>query len=167
VGTLSFQIIAPNLAIMGVPRATPDHIPDLITVRATPYPVLTRYKLLCQDFRVIPFAGGDYVNQGPNWNTGFVTSGYRIHGSENSPHRFALAIDIAVGDLAEQIKWGRQALRYFFRVGLYPQNGIIHVDLCDEHWQRRFGGRPSWVRIDGKYTSFATLEEAIAFAEAA
>jgi len=160
----------PNLAVLGTPRQVGPPEADLITIWRTPYPVLKRYILLCGDMGVKPFAGGTYKRQGAGHEVGFITSGYRnkiIAGSKNSPHLFALAIDIAVGDIHQQIKWARKAQQHFYRIGLYPENGIIHVDLCNQTWQRRHGAPASWVRLGKKYHHKEGLEQSIQFALAA
>lgn len=160
------ELLPPNLAKLGLKRATEPDVPDLITIWKTPYPVLTRYKLLCKDLGIQPFAGGTYEQQGPCTKTGYITSGYRddiLNCRINSPHRFALAIDVIVGETEKQIAVARRAQIYFPRIGLYPGNGFIHLDLASEAWMKRYHGRRFWVRIKGVYTSFDIFEAAIDF----
>lgn len=160
------ELLPPNLARLGLPRATEPDVPDLITVWKTPYPVLTRYGLLCKDLRIQPFAGGTYERQGPRTKPGYITSGYRdgiLNCRINSPHRFALAIDVAIGPIEIQIAVAQRAQAYFPRIGLYPSNGFIHLDLASEAWMKRYHGRRFWVRVQGAYTSFDILEAAIDF----
>lgn len=54
---------------------------------------------------------------------------------------------------------------HFTRVGLYPQNNFVHVDLMPRIYWERYGLAKYWVRISGKYHHFDTLEEAIEFAK--
>jgi len=160
-------LYVPNLAKLRTPRQVAAPEADLITIWRTPYPVIKRYINLCGDMRTIPFAGGTYQQQGRAGKVGRILSGYRDEikdDDDNSPHLFALALDIAVGDLNRQIAWARKAQDYFYRIGLYPENGIIHVDLCNRNWQRRYGGPASWVRIGGKYYHQDGLEKSITFA---
>jgi len=150
---------------MGIKRATPKDVPDLITIYRTPYPVLSNYKKLMNDLQLEPYAGGSHVKQGPSWEPGYITSGYRDE-SPSSPHGFAIALDIAIGDIHLQYKAAIAALKYFNRVGLYPNNGIIHVDLFNDilmaHYNKihRF-----WVRKNNIYTKFHDLAKAYEFAK--
>lgn len=160
------ELLPPNLAKLGLPKATEPDVPDLTTIWKTPYPVLTRYKLLCKDLGIQQFAGGTYEQQGPPTKPGYITSGYRdgvINCRVNSPHRFALAVDVIVGQIEQQIKAARRAQAYFPRIGLYPGNSFIHLDLASEAWMKRYRGRRFWVRMRGIYTSFDILEAAIDF----
>lgn len=158
----------PNLAALGVRRATPDGAADLITIAKTPYPVLSSYKEVCRRMGLPPFGGGTHENQGSR-GPGFITSGYRddvMENRGNSPHRFALAIDVIAGDLGEQITMAEAARDIFCRIGLYPHNGFIHMDLCNDLWMKAYGGRAFWVRgLKGIYTSFDTLDAAVLFAQ--
>ncbi len=160
------ELLPPNLAKLGLPRATEPDVPDLITIWKTPYPVLTRYKLLCKELGIQPFAGGTYERQGPPTKSGYITSGYRdriLNCRINSPHRFALAIDPIVGPIEKQMAVAKKAQRFFTRIGLYPGNSFIHLDLASEAWMKKYRGRRFWVRIKGIYISFDILEAAIDF----
>lgn len=152
----------PSLAKMGLKRATPKNIPDLITIYKSPYPVLSRYLILCEKLSLIPYGGGTHIHQGA-LQPGYITSGYRDD-SDTSPHGFAVALDIAIGNTEGQIHAGRKALTIFKRVGLYPQNGIIHVDLFSAELRRYYGKPNFWVRIDGVYYHFEQYELACTFA---
>lgn len=161
------ELLPPNLAKLGLKRATEADIPDLITIWKTPYPVLTRYKILCKDLRMQPFAGGTYEKQGLSVRPGYITSGYRdsiIEGRKNSPHQFALAIDVAIGDCEHQIQAAFFAAPLFPRIGFYPHNGFMHFDLASEAWMRKYSGRQYWVRNKaGIYSSFDILEDAVKY----
>jgi len=90
-----------------------------------------------------------------------VTSGYRcplynskVNGYSNSPHMKGKAADIVANipmwffaKMAKEVG--------FTRIGLYPRNGFIHVDLMKP------SPSASWIRRDGEYTYYRTLEEAI------
>lgn len=162
-------LIPPNLAALGVSRQVQPPAPDLITVWQTPYPVLTNYKLLCADVGIEAFAGGTYLKQGSSWLPGYVSSGYRVSiGAENSPHKYALAIDVVAPKLELQIELVRFALKYFTRSGLYPNMSIIHLDLMPAVWIKKFNAARHWVCFkmgDKKtYHNFGDLDSAIRFA---
>jgi len=113
-----------------------------------------------------PFAGGTYERQGTCTKAGYITSGYRggiLNCRINSPHRFALAIDVAIGPIEKQIAAARKAQPLFPRIGLYLGNSFIHLDLVSEAWMKKYRGRRYWVRIKGVYTSFDIFEAAIDF----
>jgi len=83
-----------------------------------------------------------------------VTSGYRcqqynksIGGYANSPHCEGLAADIYCKSVNIYDLAGRADL-IFPRIGIYPDNNFIHVDIVKPH--------PSkfWVRHNGKYKYF-------------
>jgi zinc D-Ala-D-Ala carboxypeptidase len=86
-----------------------------------------------------------------------ITSGYRcvshnrqVGGSPNSQHIKGIAADIVIQDntveemamLAAQIPWFRSG-----GIGVYPQNGFIHVDVRQ--------GVARWGFIDGKQVAFS------------
>jgi hypothetical protein len=153
-----------NLASVGLGRVVRDSA-DLITIWKTPYPVLTNYKKLCRRLNWRPFSGGTHKCQGLSGQAGYITSGYRDKGGNiNSAHKFALAIDVAIGDIEAQVKISRVAVKYFIRIGLYPENGFIHLDLANRLWMKKYGGRRFWVRKNGIYTCFDEMEEMIGFA---
>ena len=83
-----------------------------------------------------------------------VTSGYRcqqynesVNGFVRSPHLEGLAADIYCKGMDIYKLAGRADL-IFSRVGIYPDNNFIHVDIVPPH--------PSkfWVRRNGKYKYF-------------
>jgi hypothetical protein len=112
-----------------------------------------------------------------------IVSGYRDHSVDpavkNSPHAFAIALDVMVSHLdarvpqnresilEEQIKWITAATEtgLFNRGGLYPQQNTIHLDLCDEEWMRTYNGTPFWVKWNAKYEGFSALPSAIEYAK--
>jgi len=100
-----------------------------------------------------------------------ITSGYRDYcppnGAKNSPHFFAAALDLVAPTLEDQIWFAIAALSDGFRrAGLYPFSGIVHIDICDYDWQKKYGGTPAWVMDrNGKYHGFQTLYEATEYAK--
>lgn len=161
-------LVPPNLAALGVKRQGDGKVADLSTIWDTPYPLLTNYQKLMRRLLWQAYAGGTRQMQGPSHVQGFITSGYRddiIEGRGSSPHLFAIALDIAAGGVRDQVRAARFAVEYFNRIGFYPENGFIHVDLATPAWMQRYGGRLFWVRKGGKYTSFDDLGEAILFTE--
>ena len=159
-------LVPPNLAALGVKRQGDGKAADLATIWATPYPVITNYKLWCNDMGWEPFAGGTRHKQGPYGKPGFLLSGYRdtiLEGRVHSPHRYAFALDSAVAK-ALQAEAAIKADKRFARIGLYPDDGFIHIDLAPQCWIDKYGGAPYWVRKNGVYTSFDWLEDAVVFA---
>lgn len=162
------DLVPPNLAQFGVERKIESPIADLITIWKTPYPVLTRYKLLCAKFDWAPFAGGTYQHQGDERKQGYITSGYRdviINGRKNSPHLYALAIDVAVGDIIHQIEWAKAADMLFTRIGIYPQRGFVHIDLVSIAWINKFSdiNKRYWIQLkDRNYQYFSKLDDMFA-----
>lgn len=166
------ELLPANFAKLELERKAGPPEADLITIMNTPYPVLTNYKKLCREMGISPYAGGGYLQQGSPNAIGYITSGYRDSlGAENSAHKFGFAIDVAVGDIDEQIRWIKKAIEIglFTRAGFYPDEGIIHLDLASRAWMEKYGGRRFWVCVKEsgtkKYTSFDQLEEAIEFAK--
>ena len=159
-------LIPPNLAALGVKRQGNGKLADLATIWDTPYPVITNYKLWCDDMGWEPFAGGTRHRQGPYGMPGFLLSGYRdaiLEGRMHSPHRYAFALDSAVPtDL--QADAAVKGDKRFARIGLYPDNGFIHLDLAPQCWIDKYGGARYWVRKNGVYTSFDSLDDTIDFA---
>ena len=90
-----------------------------------------------------------------------VTSGYRhpfynkeIGGAGNSPHQYGVALDIYTGKGAEQqLKAAKLAEGLFTRVGIYPTDTHIHVDLMPlkEEYQTAF-----WIGKGGTTLAKAT-----------
>jgi hypothetical protein len=156
-------LMPPNLGAMGLPRRTADGVADLITVWESPYPVITRYKDLCRELKWEPFGGGAMHNQKARV-PGFITSGYRdrpIGGNITSPHSFAFALDLLVGNAVEQVRVGRIALKQFCRIGLYPSQGFIHVDLAPDNWIEKHNKARYWVRVSKSIVlTFNDFEEA-------
>lgn len=159
-------LIPPNLMTLGVRRRQYPEA-DLETIWLTPYPMLTNYELMCKDLRIDPYGGGTRQRQGDRWRPGYILSGYRdeiVDGNGGSPHFRAAAIDMTAPG-GGQILMAQVADWHFTRVGLYPQNNFLHVDLMPRIYWERYGLAKYWVRISGKYHHFDTLEEAIEFAK--
>jgi hypothetical protein len=159
------QLMPINLAHLGWKRQGTKGEPDLVTIYRTPYPVLSSYVTLCRQTGLEPFAGGTYDKQG-SAGPGFITSGYRdsiIEDREHSPHLYAFAIDVQVGNAARQLEVAAQAGALFARVGLYPFRGFIHLDQAPDNWVDKYSKRRYWVQdADRKYVYFATLDLATA-----
>lgn len=112
-----------------------------------------------------------------------IVSGYRDFNADpevkNTPHKFAIALDVMVSHLdahvainrpavlEEQIKWITTAVEsgLFTRGGFYPQQNTIHLDQADEAWMQTYGGTPFWVKWNGKYEGFTTLNGAVEYAK--
>lgn len=158
--TLDVQLVPPNLAAMGVKRQVASPKADLLTIWQSPYPVITRYKMWCEAVNLKPFGGGEIHAQ--KNDVGLITSGFRdvlVEGRAESPHLYALAIDVAVGDLFRQVGVAPAALGFFSRIGLYPDNGFIHLDLVPQSWMDKFKKKRFWYRKDGDYQSFDSWPE--------
>lgn len=158
-------LLIPNLGKMGLPRKVSPPKADLITVYATPYPVIRSYLRVCEKVGITPFGGGTMEAQLPG--PGFITSGYRseaLEGNDSSPHRFGIALDIAVGDDGPCLSVGLIASKIFSRVGLYPGRGFIHVDLAPDNWIAHHRKKPYWVKTPDGYHSFDDFEQAAVFA---
>jgi len=82
----------------------------------------------------------------------------RINGYRYSPHLGGRAVDIHAKNM-DIVSLAKQAKDIgFTRIGLYPFNHFLHVDILKPIPSR------SWVRDKKrKYTYFKTLEEAINF----
>lgn len=157
------NIIPVHLQKMGVIRLVSPEA-DLLTIWKTPYPIIGEYTRLCGDMGVEPFAGGTMEHQGPKNRVSYITSGYRdkiIESRTNSPHLFGLAIDVAVGDLKEQIKWALAAQYRFPRIGLYPANGFIHLDYASNSWIYRYEGKRAWVKKSGVYIAYDSITQLV------
>jgi hypothetical protein len=177
-------LIPPNLSALGIKRAVgtdKDGPPDLETVWKTPYPVLTNYETMCLEAQIKAYAGGTRERQGPSWAEGYISSGFReLLGADDTPHKFGLAIDVVIIGLLREIEVARIAVKYFMRVGIYPDDNIMHFDLAPVIWQICYKGTPFWVKLNEsqivivdskrtekikpKYYPFYDLERAIAFA---
>ena len=133
--------------------------PDTDTIRQYHPEVWVQYTELCKKMGASPGAC-KYLK-----TKCCITSGYRhpaynmeIGGAANSPHQLGVALDIYVGkDVKEQIRWADAADDLFTRVGIYPSQGHIHVDLLPPkgEYQLRY-----WIGSKGK-----VLERANSFAE--
>lgn len=156
------SLIIPNLAKLGVPRLAPAGEADLETIWLTPYPVITNYLALCNYLKIEPFGGGSRQYQGEK-RTGYITSGFRtelIGSNFNSPHRFGIAIDFIVLENIVEVASG--ASLYYNRVGVYPDNKFIHVDLAQNNWIKKYNKRRFWVNSSSEYSYFDTIEKTIA-----
>lgn len=163
-----YGLVPPNLSALGVKRAVgtdKDGTPDIITVWKTPYPVLTNYEAMCLAAQIKAYAGGTREKQGPSSEEGYISSGFRESlGAKNTPHKFGMAIDVVIIGLQRQIEVARIAIKYFIRVGVYPDENIMHFDLAPPIWQMVYHGTPFWVKLGKTYHPFYDLEKAIGFA---
>ena len=170
-----------NLATMGVPRMTTDGTADLETIWKTPYPVITNYKKLCNDVRFLkPFGGSQHEVidlHSRKWSIeqtrevlGYITSGYRdkvLNGNKQSAHLYGFAIDIFVGNINDQIIVGEKALKYYNRIGLYPDNNFIHLDMAPPNWIEKYDKTLYWVTKNNMTKGFNDFNDATKFALAA
>lgn len=166
-----YGLMPPKLTEFGIKRAIGTDEkgpPDLITVWKTPYPVLTKYELLCRELGIKPYAGGTREQQGPEWKEGHINSGFRDHlGAKNSAHFWGMAIDVVFPDLQRQIDIAKKASKLFMRVGIYPDKGIMHFDQAPVIWQMTYRGVPFWVTTKDRTRGFYNLAEAIKYARVA
>lgn len=163
-----------NYALQGVKQ---QGSPDIATIKICHPEVIASFFLLCK-------------NIGVPWDDMFsndipkrIVSGYRDHSADpevkNSPHKFAIALDVWVSLLSaqephnrasilmSQIKWITAAIegKFFTRAGFYPQQNTIHLDQATDEWMKEYGGSRFWVKWNHKYTGFNVLNEAINFAK--
>ncbi len=143
-------LLPPNLADMGVVRQGDGHTADLATIWKTPYPVVGNYTKWCQLVGLTPFGGGDHVQQGSSDQAGYINSGYRdriIYGNKTSAHLMALALDIVIGHIKDQMALGVPAVTsgLFTRLGVYPSRGIIHLDQVPDNWMSRHNKARLWL----------------------
>ena len=94
----------------------------------------------------------------------YISSGIRckkynkkIGGYINSPHMTGKAVDIhakrmTIKQLAIKAKEAR-----FTRIGIYPENHFIHVDVI-RPWKSA-----SWIRRNGEYIYYKTFEIALKY----
>ena len=109
---------------------------DIETIRAINPNVLANYEALCKEMKATSLFGqAPYVCSGAKYQC-CITDGYRsskynsdIGGAKDSAHLYGLALDIYVGNYQEQLKWAKVASKYFTRVGIYPGDSHIHVDM--------------------------------------
>src|SRR5512142_1230954 len=152
-----------NLADLGIKQQ--GH-PDLLTVKQHHPEAMAK---LCMLLLQMGYGTSPMMSEGM-FPPGLVTSGYRDRNVDpavkNSPHKFGIAFDLAVGGVQQQIKWLRHALtpNLFNRGGLYPQRGIIHLDIADDEWMKQYHGTKLWVCVGDTYTGFSAIEDAIGFA---
>jgi len=168
------SLIPPYLPKYGVVRQEPVPKADLRTIWDTPYPVISNYLRLCEVLGWRPFGGGSLYEQGSKDIAGYITSGYRdsTEGLQDAPysaHKFGLAIDVAVGTIKKQIEIFNEAIKFYTRIGLYPKEKIVHLDLAPVVWMQRYNGKRFWVKhwVDGQpfYKNFDEVQELIYFAE--
>jgi len=136
------ELIPPSLFKLGLPQKGD---PDIETIWLTPYPVIKRYRVLCDRL------GYKYLRPG---EPGHITSGYRAHiigDNEISPHHFAFAIDIIVDDM---LKAADKAADLFSRIGFYPGRGFLHLDQAPDNWVNKYMKSRYWVQIAGVYRIF-------------
>ena len=154
---------------------------DLATIRKFHPEVIAGYVTLCIKLgRPIDWNALQKIPE----NLDFPGSGYRDHAFDpavkNSPHNFAIALDICVSPLnahmasnrqavlAEQIKWITAAQGIFTGCGFYPFQNTIHVDTRTPEWMAQYRGTPFWVKdpyAANVYTGFYVLTEAIVHAQ--
>lgn len=156
----------PNLRALGWVRQQEPEADIKTILRIPEYPVIGNYKKVCAATGLAVFGGGTIEKQGDL--PGKITSGFRdaiLGGNNVSPHHFGFALDIAVGDIFEQIRIADAARGYFSRVGLYVGNGFIHLDLAPDAWIDRYLKSQAWVKYEGNYRPFNDWAEAIQYAE--
>jgi len=160
-------------------RAVQEPEPDLITIWETPNPVLTNYIKFCREAGIEVFAGGDYKQQGSSSKIGYITSGYRDGsegvGTKHSEHGYALCIDVKIGPIRRQIQLSEIALKYFPRIGFYPEEQIMHFGLGNDAWidwvRRRYKTvcKQFWVKVwkgdQSFYRGFDEIEDTIKYLE--
>jgi len=145
------NLLPVNLGKLGLPM---KGNPDLITLWQTPYPIITLYKKVCQEFGVKPFGGGTMESQGP-YSILRANSAYRdfiynakIGGADNSAHMYGLALDLNIGKVAFMIKAVEIAAKYFNRVIMYHNGLFIHVDLTNTLWNIRYSNGKRFALVD-------------------
>lgn len=164
------ELLIPNFGAIGLPSRTPFGVADLEVIWMTPYPVITNYMKLCDESDLLTAFGGGSREQQLHRISGYITSGYRpgiVGMNFESPHRYAIALDVIVGDAQQQVEVGEIALKYFTRVGLYPGKGIIHIDMAPPSWIAHHKKSPFWTYTDDQYFPFDNFTEAAEMALAA
>ena len=99
----------------------------------------------------------DKINKPINISSGIRCRKYnkKIGGYINSPHLTGKAVDIHVRNMSlKELAINAKEVG-FTRVGIYPDNHFIHVDII-RPWKSA-----SWIRRKGRYTYYKTLEEAL------
>jgi len=92
----------------------------------------------------------------------YISSGIRckkynkhIGGYINSPHLTGKAVDIYAKNMTIKQLAIKAKEAGFTRVGLYPENHFIHIDII-RPWRSA-----SWIRRKGEYIYYKTLELAL------
>lgn len=166
-----------NLALTGVKQKSPI---DLDTIRQYHPEVMAKYVMVCLKLG-LPINWNDLKSVPSNLD--FSGSGYRDHAFDpsvkNSPHNFAMALDICVSSLNAKIKANRQAVLQsqinwitaaqgiFPGAGFYPFQNTIHLDIRDDIWMKDYHGTPYWVKdptSENPYKGFYNLNDAIRWA---
>jgi hypothetical protein len=166
-----------NLALSGVKQQEPT---DLGTIRQYHPEVMASFVILCIKLG-LPIDWNSLQKIPEELN--FSGSGYRDHvfdpAVKNSPHNFAMALDVCVSPLdakiasnrpsvlEAQIKWARAAQGIFTGFGFYPYQNTVHVDLRTPEWMAKYKGTPYWVKdpnAANTYKGFYILDEAIVYA---
>lgn len=156
------EVCYPHLVNQGVKRLTLEPDADIKTINIWYPDVIKNYVSFCLEAGLQPYGGGTIDNQ--KWNPGRITSGYRddaLEGRKFSPHGFALALDIFIGDLSKQVKIIKFLEKYFNRFGLYEKERVIHGDLVNNSWIQEHSGFNAmrWLKINGKYIYFSNTKE--------
>lgn len=111
--------------------------PDIETIKQYYPEVWSQYVELCKRMGFVNILGNPPGSCKDTPTKCCITSGYRhpaynkeIGGATNSAHQYGVALDIKVGrGLQEQLKWAIEASNLFTRIGIYPSDTHIHVDL--------------------------------------
>jgi hypothetical protein len=103
----------------------------------------------------------------PDW----LVSAYRDAPNDpqvtNSPHYFACAFDVMVGNVMKQIEFVKLAVTdsgLFNRGGIYVGRNTCHVDTCDDGWMRKYNGARFWIWHKGKYYGVTDFKQAAHYA---
>lgn len=159
------ELLPQNLGKLGLLRRVPAPKADLLTIWDTSYPVIRPYQELCREFEFLrAFGGGGMLDQKTQY-PGYITSGYRselIGNNVHSMHRYALAIDVAIGVVERQIQVANVARNYFERIGFYPDRGFIHLDQCPVQLMRKLNKTRFWVITKESSRAFNDYEQAVA-----
>lgn len=167
-----------NLALSGIKQQGQT---DLDTIRKYHPEVLAAFVFLCMK-----------LGKSIDWNAlhtvppelDFSGSGYRDHAFDpavkNSPHNFAMALDVNVSPLnahdvlnrpavfIEQARWITTAKGIFSGAGFYPFQNTIHLDMRTPDWMKAYGGTPYWVKdptAAKPYKGFWIYDEAYNYAK--
>ena len=149
----SHNLLPQNLGALGVPRKIEAPEPDIQTIWDTTYPVIATYQRFCRLTGLQFFGGGSMRDQGHL--PGRITSAYRsesLGGNVNSPHRFALALDIAIESDDDLPMLAKHAETLYTRMGIYRGRKFIHVDIVPRIWVRQHGKAICWISEPDKPT---------------